>query len=327
MLAKLWTYAGVFSGVPFSLAYGAIARFVFGSPTFRESGFAIVSLAFLVFAPIAIGALTVYFAPADKRASLPYAFFAPCLSCFIAALLAGILAIEVAICIAMALPFLFSFAMLGGIATWFVQSKIKQADTPTLGAILLLPFLVAPIEARFPVADSWHVVHTQIEINAPEEVVWQNITRVPEIKPGERPPSLLFDVFGAPRPLEAKIFGDGVGVMRQGIFAGGLSFDERITVWEPYRQLNFEITAQNNLARSTLVSLAPWNEIGGKVFAVPQAGYRLEKLSNGHVLLHLTSTHRLTTRFNDYGGLWTGWGMREFQMHILQIIKARCEAQ
>jgi hypothetical protein len=41
----------------------------------------------------------------------------------------------------------------------------------------------------------------------------------------------------------------------------------------------------------------------------------------------LDSTHRLTTRFNDYGSLWTRWGMNEFQLYILRIIKARAERE
>jgi hypothetical protein len=237
------------------------------------------------------------------------------------------LAIEYAICIAMALPVMFAMSSAGGVIVWFIRTQFGKSGTTIVGALLLLPYVVAPVESRFPIADSYHTVHTQLEINASPAVIWRNITRVAPIQPAERRFSLLFDVFGAPRPLEAQLASDGAAAMRRGIFAGGLAFDEKITTWEPDRHLDFEITAENHLAPNPLVSFAPWSEIGGASFAVPQASYVLEPLPNGHVLLHLSSVHRLSTRFNDYGSLWTAWGMSEFQNQILQIVKARAEAE
>ncbi len=323
-------FASGLSGMPFGLLYGGLARWFFGSNPlrFNENGFGAVSLAFLLLVPVAIGALTVFFAPAHLRASWPYALFMPWLSSFIAALVAGILALEAAICIAMALPILLVMASGGGLVMFLLFKRFDEsANTTMLSLALLAPFIFAPLESQVPVADSYRTVHTQIEIAASPEVVWRNIIRVAPIQDGERTFSLLFDVFGAPKPLEATLDGQGLGVMRQGKFAGGLFFHEKIVVWQPNERLDFEITADNQIPRSTLVSLAPWSEIGGKYFAVPQASYRIEPLSNGKLILHLSSTHRLTTRFNDYGGWWTQWGLCEFQNQILHVVKLRAESQ
>jgi hypothetical protein len=73
------------------------------------------------------------------------------------------------------------------------------------------------------------------------------------------------------------------------------------------------------------VTQAPWPEIGGRYFDVTAASYWIEPLAAGRVRLHLSSTHRLTTRFNAYGLLWTRWGLGEFQAYVLQIIKARAQ--
>ena len=325
MLAKVKPFVSVMFAVVFALIYGLIARLFFADQNLAGAA-GTVSACFLLLVPVAIGVLTVYFAPPARRASGIYAIFMPWLSMFIAGVLAGILAFEYAICIAMALPIMFLMASAGGLVTWFIVSRAGRPNTQVLGAILLAPFLFAPFESRFPVSDSYHTVHTQIEINASEATVWQNIIRVSEIRPSERHFSLLFDVFGAPRPVEARLGSDGFGAMRQGIFQGELMFNERITSWEPNHRLDFAIDAQNSSVPNPRVSLAPWNEIGGRIFSVPQASYELEPLSNGKVMLHLSSSHRLTSRFNDYGGLWTSWGMAEFQNQILQVIKERCEA-
>jgi len=66
--------------------------------------------------------------------------------------------------------------------------------------------------------------------------------------------------------------------------------------------------------------------VGGPYFDVLEGTYRIERLNDRQVLLHLSSKHRLSTRFNFYAGLWTDFIMRDIQRNILRIIKRRCEA-
>ena len=53
--------------------------------------------------------------------------------------------------------------------------------------------------------------------------------------------------------------------------------------------------------------------------------YGIEQMADNRILLHLSSTHRLSTKFNLYSGLWTDFIMRDIQENILRIIKDRCE--
>jgi hypothetical protein len=71
----------------------------------------------------------------------------------------------------------------------------------------------------------------------------------------------------------------------------------------------------------------PLKEIGGRYFDVIEGRYVIEPVGENKVILHFTSTHRLTTRFNFYGGLWTDFFMRDVQTYILQIMKVRSEAE
>ena len=43
------------------------------------------------------------------------------------------------------------------------------------------------------------------------------------------------------------------------------------------------------------------------------------------MIRHLSSTHRLTTRFNWYAGFWTEPIMSELQRVILEVVKARSQ--
>ncbi len=301
-----------------ALLYGALARFLFDSAF--EGVTSTLSVAFIIVVPFVIGMLAVYFAPRDKRAAWQFSLGIAALSMLLGATLAAVLLWEAAICVVMALPIMLIMATGGGLLMWWLLARRDSSGTSLLALFLFLPLMFVPLENQFPVQDSFHTVENQIRINADAETVWQNIIRVEPIQDAERPFSVLFTVFDAPKPLQANMFGDGVGGIRRGQFEGGLQFIEKISVWQFAKRIEWDITPDNaNVLR------APWHAIGGKPFAVPKAAYWIEPTTDGQVLLHLSSEHRLTTRFNGYGALWTRWGMSEFQNHILHIIKARAE--
>lgn len=312
----------VLSFVPavlFGLLYGALSHYLFGSVL--QGVASVLSLAFIVVVPFVIGMLATYSLPPAKRTSLTYAIGFSLGAMALGSLLAGVLVWEAAICIAMALPIMLGMAALGGaLMAWVLSRRTQTTGTSLMALFVLLPFLLVPLERQFPIEDSFHTVETQITINADAQTVWENIVRVQPIQDSERPYSILFSFFGAPKPLEADMLGAGVGGVRRGHFDGGLQFVETISLWEPAKRIEWDITPDNAGAL-----LAPWNAIGGKPFAVPHAAYWIEPIGDHQVILHLNSNHRLTTRFNAYGGLWTQWGMREFQNYILTIIKARAE--
>jgi hypothetical protein len=312
--------AAMLTGVPFGLLYGALARFAFDQNRLSDA-FATLSAAFLLAVPVAVGALAVWFTRGEARTAWLNALVAPSLATLFGALVAGLFLVEAFVCVVMALPVLLLMGVIGGLLTCFVlRRRAEQNNTPLLGLLLLAPFLVAPIEEQFAVQSVQATVDSQIEIAADPATVWANLIRVAPIQPEERSFRLVFDLLGAPRPLAATLDHEGVGGVRRGLFEQNLAFIETITVWEPDRRIDWSIAAD-----TSQVTQAPWPEIGGRYFEVSAAGYRIEPLDNGHVLLHLSSTHRLSTHLNGYGLLWTRWGLAEFQREILHILKVRAE--
>ena len=67
--------------------------------------------------------------------------------------------------------------------------------------------------------------------------------------------------------------------------------------------------------------------MGGPFFDVLDGEYRIENVAPGRLLLHLRSTHRLSTTFNAYSGLWTDFILRDVQTAILEVLKRRCEGR
>jgi hypothetical protein len=321
-MSKLKPLISLFFGLAAAAAYGLAARLLIGTEA-NGALLGTLTLAFFLFVPLAVGALTIYFAPVQWRHSWLYAGLGPWISCLVFAVLAALFSLEAWICVVMALPIFLVVASIGGLLMKVLMpvDKADQSQTGVMGALLVLPFLVLPLEQQLPNPDSIRVVHSQIEVAASPAEVWSQITRVAEINEAERPWS-FFHTAGLPRPRYATLTHDGVGGVRHGQWEDGLAFVETITEWQPNRAYTMWMEADT---RHLTASPLPLQQIGGTYFDVIEGRYEIKPVAEGQVILHFTSTHRLSTRFNFYGGWWTDFFMRDVQNYILRIVKARAE--
>jgi hypothetical protein len=301
--------------------YGWLAQWAFTTPQLRELG-GVMTLTFLFGVPAVAGLLSVLAGERRGRRSWLVRFFLPwipCISLFVAAIVAGFTAL---ICFILALPLFLVVASAGGLLGGLIGDLVRGrgSSTPAL-ALALLPLALAPIERQFPVHDAVRVVDTSTVIEADAATIWGQIARVPPIQDHEREPR-FFQFARIPRPIEATLEAEGAGGRRHGIFEGGLRFVETITEWRPGEALAFAIAADTS-------GIAPGHDlrlIGSRYFDVTDARYRFEPLGDGRIRLHLSSTHRLSTHFNFYGVWWTEAIMRDFQEHVLHVVKRRAEA-
>lgn len=318
-------------GVLFGVGYGLFARYAFDHPSEGASQKAIVaafvamSICFLFLVPLGIGVGTALFGPRSSRWRWAYWGLMPIVNC---ALLLGVvmaLAWEGLICLVMAAPIYFAMAVAGGVVTGTIiaMSERRHAPPPTtaLASALLLPFLLAPAEARLPVEDQLRDVHTAIAIRADAATVWREIVRVPEIREHEQRPG-LFHRIGIPQPLEATLDAERIGGIRLARFKGGIVFHETVTEWEPEKGFAFAIRVD---PASIGTSLDEHVTVGARHFDVVHGRFRIEPAGDG-VVLHLTSRHRLSTRFNAYAGLWTDAVMADIQDTVCEVIRRRAES-
>ena len=299
------------------LAYGLVARFAFGIDAL-EGVFGVMTLAFIVLVPVAVGALSVLGRGAEPTWAA--AIFFPWLPTLL--VLGGALVFlwEGLICIVVWLPLALICASLGGLigkATW------RAGGSPRTYALALavLPVVFAPIENRFADPTQTRTVHDAIEIEASAAEVWAQIREVRPIAPEELGGALAYRI-GFPRPIEARLEGEGVGSVRHATFEGGVTFVERVTEWEAGEALAFTIDA-------SAVPSATFDQhvaVGGRYFDVLTGRYEIEPVAPGRVVLHLSSEQRLGTRFNAYTQLWTDRFMSDIQTTILEVVKARAEA-
>ena len=188
--------------------------------------------------PYVVAALSAYLRlRLDPNASSPAATGASFLALGAVAVIAVLVAMEGAICVAMAVPLAVPLGFFGA-GTGRVIAQHREARIRPIGLGLLALPLAAMLE---PVPDAQPVareVLTVIEIAASPEAVWPHVTA---FRPMPEPTDWL-SRSGIAYPKSARIVGTGVGAVRYCEFSTG-AFVEPITAWEPGRRLAFDVTA------------------------------------------------------------------------------------
>jgi hypothetical protein len=301
------------ASVGFGTAYGVLARLI----AQHTSGpvFGVMTFSFLFVVPLTIGFLAVR---PFENASWVQRLVWPWAPSILAVVIAYAIGLEGAICIVMGLPIILVMASVGGVLAWLTRRS------PAATAVLLaIPFVGMPIESRFPpAAATERTVRSSITIRAPAATIWREIASVRAIEPDEHRPA-LYTAIGFPRPVSATITRTGIGAVRHATFEGGVLFIETVTEWQPDHRLSFTIDAQTDSIPAT--TLDPHVTIGGEYFDILTGTYEIEPAADGTITLHLISTHRLSTRFDFYAGVWSDAIMRSIQKNILRIIAARAE--
>ena len=288
-----------------------------------QSLWSLMTLTFFASLPYVVGVLTIYLSNVERVKSLSFRLLYPWIPIFFFFVITIALSIEGWACWTMVLPIFLFFASLGGLtAGYFKLKKSKQANNLHLSLAVLLPFFIGPVEQAIGEIPGFYKAYTYIDIEAPKEQIWSNITRVREIEEAEDRGGLT-TFLQIPRPIEAELDYEGIGAKRKAIFDGGLVFDETVLKYEHEKMMNFSIKANTHEIPST--TFDEHILIGGEFFDVLEGTYELERIEDNKYRLHLYSEFKLTTTFNFYASIWGRWIMKDIQENILKVIKARSE--
>jgi hypothetical protein len=309
-------------GVPVAALYALLVRLALGNPALNDV-MGLMTLGFLFVAPFVVGVIAVSVAPPEVRTAWSYGLIASLVSCLSGLILLVALALEAAICVVMLAPAALVMALLGGLLATWVARRVARPEQQSHLAMLfaLLPFLVTPLESRIVPDDSFRVVSVRQPIRADAAAVWYQVTHFEPIASSEHRPS-AFHLLGLPKPVAATLMGSGPGVIRRGVYENDLTFREVVTAWEPERTFAFTIGLDPDAPAP-----APYDGIGGRYLELLSARYTIEPAGDGTVVLVLESSHRVTTRFNEYSGAWTDFILADLQRYLLRIVKERAEAR
>jgi hypothetical protein len=302
--------------------YALLLRFVFGESTW-SGVFNMMSKTFLFLLPSIVGALTVYFSKEEKVKSISYRFFTPWVPIFVFFFITLAFAIEGWPCLLMILPIFLIAASIGGFIGGYFKLK-KRDNNVYISVLIFLPLIISPIENYIGANTTLYKAYTYIDINAPADKIWSNVTRVREIHK-EQDKGWLTNLLNFPRPVKAELNYEGVGAYREAIFTNGLVFHETVTEYIDKKKMSFTIKALPH--EIPLTTMDKHLVVGGKYFDVLNGTYELEKLNEKTYRLHLYSNFKLTTTFNFYASWWANNIMKDIQNNILQIEKQRAEKE
>lgn len=304
-----------------ALLYGAFFRWAFTLNAFKSTG-GLVSLSFIWSVPFALGSLSVAIGRwwgSDKWAY--QAMGGPALALAIGLVICIIARVEAIICVLMAVPLLFPATILGGVLTHFLLPK-NRPNKLLVSIISILPILSAQLESNTSWPTTIKAIENTIEIDSSPEEIWKRISSVDAINPEQIPNRWIYRI-GFPKPIAATLNREGVGGIRTATFERDVAFFEEITEWDYPKRLSFSIHADPNFIPHT--AFDQHIIVGGRFYDVLDGIYEIERISEHHSILHLTSHHRLGTRFNSYAAWWSKKIMNEIQGSILSVIKERAE--
>ncbi|GEJ36775.1 hypothetical protein FPKKA176_contig00012-0158 [Flavobacterium psychrophilum] len=275
---------------------------------------------FFLLVPAGIGALFIYFSPIEKVKSIAYRILAPWIPIISVIALTIVIGLEGWACWIMISPLFLIFASIGGLIAG--HFKNKKNENLNISILVLLPFLIGPIENAIPRNAKTYTTYTSIEINSDAQTIWNNVTSVKEIKSNEDN-SKLISWLGFPKPIKAELDTLAVGGYRKAIFQKGLIFNETVTKYENLKLMEFQIKANTYEIPST--TLDEHILIGGEYFDMLNGTYKLKKISTNKYNLILYSNFSMKTTFNSYASIWGNWIMKDIQNNILNVIKRRSE--
>ena len=278
-------------------------------------------LAFILGAPIAACVLAVWVAdPKGERTGGSHAATGA-VTVTLMLIAAGVILREGAVCLVMAAPVFYGTGVL---AAWLTGKALRRRPGRVLClAVLALPLVGGVVEQQADdPAETRHVV-SSIVIDASPHAVWDRLVDVRIIGAGEHHWNFTHDVVGVPRPLDARMDGEGVGAVRHLTWAKGVKFEEHIIDWRPGQALawTFEVGPE-----ASTRMLDEHLKVNSAYLRLEEGRYTIEPLADGRTRLVLDTRYWMKTPINGYAGWWGGVFLGDFHRNVLGVIKARAEA-
>ena len=223
--------------VSLATIYGVSLRIMFG---LLNNFMGIMSVSFLILAPVIIGFLTIILLPKENTKSSSGAFFKPWLTSLAILIITMLFNIEGSICWIMIYPLFSILAGIGGVIAYhFRKPRTNDPDknnwenqnTLNVSFILLIPIVVGLLEGDRTLTPKEFNISKSVIISASPKEVWHELTNINYISTNENKFSFS-NMMGFPKHLRTTLDTLSVGGKRKAIYENGLYFDETISKFE-----------------------------------------------------------------------------------------------
>ena len=278
----------------------------------------IYTISFIWILPIAISIIPILFAKNEVLASKWKQFVFPFLSVllfFIFTLSSGI---EDWLCI---LIIAFPFLLTAGIIGLILGPIIKNRNSNKLYSIVLLPFILSPVETLIPNKSEHFSVESKIIIETDKQTVWNNLIEVPEIKDNEYEKG-FFNYIGVPRHIKSELEIINDTEYRIGYFTDELKLYETISKVEPLKFVEFNI----HISESELRDLPTDKHLlKSDYFSFNNISYEIREITPNKTELILSCDYILNSKMNGYANFWAEKIIKDFENRLLNSLKLKIE--
>jgi hypothetical protein len=268
--------------------------------------------------PILMGASAAYFFNRSQPHSFAASAVVGMLSVVAGCTAMLLFALEGVICLVMALPLACPVAGLGGLLGKAIADATAASGRGLAAALILLP--CGAISESWLAQAPQREVLSAVVIDAPPEVVWNNVVAFPDL-PRQR---AWYFSLGIACPERARIEGEGVGATRYCEFTTG-TFVEPITAWDEPRRLAFDVTDQP----PPMFELSPYQDVHAPhlhgFLTSTRGEFRLMALDGGHTLLEGRTWYRTRMFPQWYWGPWSDWFIHRIHERVLTHIQQLSE--
>lgn len=317
------TGAATLYGISLRLAFGALDTFM-----------PIMSVSFLILAPVVIGFVTILIYMKYKKASALGAFFLPWITTLVILIATIYLKLEGAICWLMIYPLFSIAAGVGGIFAHriMLKRKIKQSksddvldeeqwnDRLKFSAVLVLPIVFGIIESDHSLNRSDITIERSITVNKSSDTVWNALTSDGKVLSEEKKGGLS-SLIGFPNHVETTLDTLAIGGKRVATYERGLYFNETITDLIPNKRLVLQVDVDPYKIPPTVMD--EHILIGGKHVDVYEDIYTLKVNEDGSTTVSLSSHFMINTPFNWYTKIWANFLMKDILDGQLELVAFR----
>lgn len=220
------------------------------------------------------------------------------------------------VCVALMIPVALPACWIGGALALVGLERMPSIGGARASVLVLAPLTVAAILEPIALSDpALRRVVTRVEIEADASAVWEAVVAFPPI---EDEPGFPFNV-GIAYPVAATIEGRGVGAVRRCTFSTG-SFVEPVTVWEPGRLLEFDVSSNPaSLEELSFRELRELPHLSG-VFEAERGRFFIEPREGGGVTLEGTTWYQQRLWPQLYWNRVADWMIGRIHRRVLEHI-------
>lgn len=280
--------------------------------------FNIFSISFIWILPIAIGLIPILISNQAIQNSKAKQVLYPVGSVLVFFIIALVSRLEDLVCI---LILTIPFTVVAGISGLIFSQIIKKRKSNKLFSIVLIPFLLVPVESNFSNKSKSYTIDSKIIINATKKDIWSKIIEVPEIQDSEYEYG-FYNYIGIPRPVKSELKEIEGEEYRIGHFTDNLKLFEKITRIDTLSFVEFKIELEKSILRDIPTDK---HILQSDYFKFKNISYNLTEINVESVELQLNCEYSIESRMNWYANFWAKGIIKDFEEKLLKVLKKKIE--